>query len=307
MQTLSEAYGGLIKELLQVVSAPARITPENVYQGGNNKLLPYLVKLVEDLALPGSCFSGAENLLELWKKAEEGASCLILPEHYCNTDLPTFFYFLGKALPDMADTFYNNIVAIAGRKLNEENPAVAAFASAYSRLVICPSRELPLIDGKKDEEERLRVIQINRAAMLTMNRMKREHKMILVFPAGTRYRPWDPASKRGVREMDSYIKTFDYMCHIAINGEILRVRPGGMIDDYVAQDVVRLTASPVIPCSEFRRQAKAEAEAAGVEDVKQAIVDKVMANLEKLHVAAEVERQKILGGSGGDGGRQQAK
>jgi glycerol-3-phosphate O-acyltransferase len=298
MRTLSETYGTLIKELLQLVSAPARITPENVYQPGNKKLLPYLEKLIKDLAMPDSGFRGAENLRELWKKAEAGASCLILPEHYSNTDLPSFFYFLGKALPDMEDTFYNNVVAIAARKLNEENPAVAAFASAYSRLVICPSRELLLVDGKKDEEERLRVIQINRAAMLTMNKIKREHKMILVFPAGTRYRPWDPASKRGVREMDSYIKTFDYMCLIAVNGEILKVRPGGMIDDYVAKDVVRLTASPVISCAEFRHSAKIAAEAAGVEDVKQAIVDAVMAKLDEIHKISEIEREPLLRGLG---------
>jgi glycerol-3-phosphate O-acyltransferase len=297
MRTLSEAYGGLINELLHTASAPARITPENVYQPGEKKLLPFLVKLVEDLALPESGFRGAENLRELWKKAEAGASCLILPEHYSNADLPCFFYFLGKALPDAADTFYNNVIAISGRKLNEENPAVAAFASAYSRLVICPSRELPVIDGKKDEEERLRIIQINRAAMLTMNHIKREHKMILVFPSGTRYRPWDPASKRGVREMDSYIKTFDYMCLIAVNGGILQIRPGGMIDDYVTRDVVRFTASPVIPCGEFRHAAKIAAEAAGVEDVKQAIVDTVMSHLDELHNAAEIERQSVMGQS----------
>jgi glycerol-3-phosphate O-acyltransferase len=294
MESLSSAFSDIIAKVCSSVSIAAHITPENVYQQGDKNVLPYLDTLIENLALPGSGFSGAEHLLELWKKSQEGASCLILPEHYSNSDLPCFFYYLRKALPE-GDRIANDTVTIAGRKLNEENIAVAAFASAYSRIVICPSRELPLIDGKKDEEERLRVIQINRAALLTMSRVKRERKMILVFPAGTRYRPWDPASKRGVREMDSYIRTFDYMCPVSINGMLLAVRKGEMINDFVQHDIVRYTVSPVIPCAAFRHEARIEAEKAGVEDVKQAVVDALMAKLDVLHNSAEAERQALLG------------
>jgi glycerol-3-phosphate O-acyltransferase len=294
MESLSSAFGNVIEKVCSSTNVAAHITPENVCQAGDKNVLPYLDQLIEALALPGSGFSGAENIRELWEKSQAGASCLILPEHYSNSDLPCFFYYLRKALGE-GDRIANDIVTIAGRKLNEENPAVAAFASAYSRIVICPSRELPTVDGKKDEEERLRIIQINRAALLAMNRVKRERKMILVFPSGTRYRPWDPASKRGVREMDSYIRTFDYMCLVSINGMLLAVRPGEMINDFVQQDVVRYTASPVISCADFRHKAKVEAENAGSDDIKQAVVDAVMAKLEILHNEAEIERQKIAG------------
>ncbi|MDR3302024.1 MAG: 1-acyl-sn-glycerol-3-phosphate acyltransferase [Spirochaetaceae bacterium] len=293
MEPLSSAYGAWIKTMVANSSAETRITPENVYQLGEKNLLKYLDKVISDLALPASGFFGAGNLLELWKKAQEGASCLILPEHYSNTDLPCFCYFLRKALPEggeMAD----NLVAIAGKKLNEDNPVIAAFASAYSRIVICPSRALPLVNGKKDEEERLRIIQINRAAMLKLNQIKRERKMVLVFPAGTRFRPWDTSSKRGVREIDSYIKGFDYMCLVAINGSVLKIRQGDMLDDYVDKDIVRFSASPVLSCAEFRAKAKLEAEKTGIEDTKQAIVDTVMAELDTMHAAAELERQKLL-------------
>jgi glycerol-3-phosphate O-acyltransferase len=294
MEELSSAFSGIIKNVCSNANVAAHITPENVYQEGNKNILPYLDQLIEALALPGSGFSGAENLHELWKKSQAGASCLILSEHYSNSDLPGFFYYLKKALPQ-GEAVANDIISIAGRKMNEENPAIAAFASAYSRIVICPSRELPLVDGKKDEEERLRVIQINRTALLTMNRLKRGRKMILVFPAGTRYRPWDPASKRGVREMDSYIRTFDYMCLVSINGVLLAVRKGEMINDFVQQDVLRYTASPVLSCADFRHKAKVGAENAGSEDVKQAVVDALMAKLEAFHNEAEIERQKITG------------
>ncbi|MDR2865595.1 MAG: 1-acyl-sn-glycerol-3-phosphate acyltransferase [Spirochaetaceae bacterium] len=294
METLNTVYSSLIKKVFSdAKQASTRITPDNVYQLGDKNLLPYLDKMVCDLALSGSGFSGIEHLTELWKKSQEGASCLILPEHYSNLDLPGFSYFLRKEMTE-GERFADDLVAIAGKKLNEDNPAVAAFASAYSRIVICPSRELSLVNGKKDEAERLRVIQINRAAMLALNRIKREHKMILVFPAGTRYRPWDPASKRGVREMDSYIKNFDYMCLVAVNGELLSVGKDSMMDDSIHKDILRYTVSPLIPCAEFRAKAKAEAEKNKVEDMKQAVVDTVMAELDKIHEAAEIERQKML-------------
>jgi glycerol-3-phosphate O-acyltransferase len=95
-----------------------------------------------------------------------------------------------------------------------------------------------------------------------------------------------------VREIDSYIKSFDYMCPVAINGEVLHVREGDMMDDFVSNEVVRMTAGPVLSCAEFRAKARSEAEAAGVEDKKQATVDAVMALLEEMHLAGEAEREK---------------
>ncbi|MDR3325222.1 MAG: 1-acyl-sn-glycerol-3-phosphate acyltransferase [Spirochaetaceae bacterium] len=293
METLSGAYGGLIKTICSGSNVATHVTPDNVYQLGNKSLLPHIDRVLGDLVLDASGFSGTEHILELWKKSQEGAACLILPEHYSNTDLPCFSYLLRKELPQ-GEEIVENVVAIAGKKLNEDNPAVAAFASAYSRIVICPSRELPLVNGKKDEEERLRVIQINRAAMHTLNRVKRERKMVLVFPAGTRFRPWDPASKRGVREIDSYVKGFDYMCLVAINGSVLKIRKGDMLDDYVDKDVVHFTASPVVSCAAFRAKAKEAAEKCGARDVKQAVVDALMAELDSMHNAVEPERQKLL-------------
>jgi glycerol-3-phosphate O-acyltransferase len=151
-----------------------------------------------------------------------------------------------------------------------------------------------VVDGKKDAGERLRAIQINRAAMVAMTRLKHQGKLILVFPAGTRYRPWDPASKRGVREIDSYIKNFDYMCLVAGNGHLLKIQKGDMLEDYVEKDVVWFTSSPVLSCAEFRARAKAEAEAASVSDVKQAIVDALMARLDIMHNEAEQHRLALI-------------
>jgi glycerol-3-phosphate O-acyltransferase len=179
-------------------------------------------------------------------------------------------------------------------KLNEENPTVAAFTGAYTRIIIYPSRSLQGLDAEKNRLEIIRSNAINRAAMKVLLEVKTKGKIILVFPTGTRYRPWDPASKRGVREIDSYIKSFDYMCFVALNGEVLHVRPGNMMDDFVSQDMVRYTVGPVLSCEEFRNAARAYAEKADIEDKKQIVVDRIMEELEVMHLKAEEERRDLL-------------
>jgi glycerol-3-phosphate O-acyltransferase len=67
-----------------------------------------------------------------------------------------------------------------------------------------------------------------------------------------------------------------------------------MMDDAVSRDLIRVTAGPVIPCAEFREKARAAADAAGTADKKQAAVDALMAEMEKLHLAAEEKRQTLL-------------
>ncbi len=88
------------------------------------------------------------------------------------------------------------------------------------------------------------------------------------------------------------MRSFDYMCFIALNGQVLKVQKTDMMNDEVVNDVVLVTASPVVSCSEFREKAKSLA--AEGEDKKQIVADKIMDELEKMHIAAEKERQKLL-------------
>ncbi|GHV62909.1 glycerol-3-phosphate O-acyltransferase [Spirochaetia bacterium] len=293
MDTLVTMFGDIIKQAMGLSKTATVVTEQNVYQEGEAAVLPCLDKMVETLALPGSGVEGLENLEDLLAKAESGKSCLLLLEHYSNMDLTTFSYFVRKAGGRGVD-IDRAVVAIAGMKLTEDNPAVAAFASAYTRLVIYPSRSLQGLDAEKDHAEIVRSNAINRAAMKTLNDIKVKGKLILVFPSGTRYRPWDPSTKKGVREIDSYLRSFDYLCPVAMNGVLLKVGQGEMVDDPVGPDIVRITAGPVQSCAEFREKARAEAEAAGIEDKKQAAVDAVMARLEEMHTAAEEKRQKLF-------------
>jgi len=289
METLNTMFKEYNKQVAILSKASPHITEENVYQEGADDILQYLDKMAEALILPGSGLDGLENLEELFSKAESGKSCLLLLEHYSNMDLTLFSYLVRKAGGRGAD-ISKAVIAIAGMKLNEDNPVVAAFASAYSRIVIYPSRSIQGLDPETEKAEILRSNAINRAAMKALNDLKTKGRPILLFPSGTRYRPGDPATKRGVREIDSYIKSFDYMCFVAINGVVLHVGQGDMMDDPVSEDVVRFSAGPVVSCSEFRDKAKAGDD----EDKKQAVADAIMDELERMHIEGEEKRKRFL-------------
>jgi glycerol-3-phosphate O-acyltransferase len=291
MDVLSVVFKDLVIQALQISKSFGTITEQNVYQQAAPGILPLLDKMVEHLLLPGSGISGMEYLDDALTKAASGKSCLLFLEHYSNMDLPVFSYLLRQQ-EGRGQEIDDAVVAIAGMKLNEESPAVAAFTGGFTRIVIYPSRSLQGLDAVRDRAEIVRSNAINRAAMKALLEIKTQGKLILVFPSGTRYRPGDPSTKRGVREIDSYIKSFDYMCPVAINGEVLHVRQGDMMDDFVSNEVVRMTAGPVLSCADFRAKTRSDAEAAGVDDKKQATVDAIMALLEEMHLAAEADREK---------------
>jgi len=288
MDTLSTAFSEYIKQVMSLTKSPAFVTEANVYQEMDEAILPYLDKMVEDKILPGSGLDGFENMEELYALAKAGKSCLLLPEHYSNLDLSLISYLISKGGAGGKD-ISRAVIAIAGMKLNEDNPVVSAFASAYTRIVIYPSRSLQSL--KDNKAEIIRSNAINRAAMKKLQELKNSGRLVLIFPSGTRYRSWDPSSKRGVREVDSYIKSFDYMCLIAINGEILKVNQGDMLDDIVCTDVVRISVSPVLSCTEFRNSV---IEGKETEDRKQAVADAIMDELEKMHIKGEEKRKKFL-------------
>jgi len=290
METLNTMFGEYAKQVAMRSKASTHITEDNVYQEGSNEILPFLDKMAEALILPGSGLDGFENLEELFSKAQEGKSCLLLLEHYSNMDLTLFSYLVRKA-GGKGEDIEKAVIAIAGMKLNEHNPVVAAFASAYTRIVIYPSRSLQGLDAEKDKAEIIRSNAINRTAAKALNDLKHKGRLILLFPSGTRYRPGDPSTKRGVREVDSYIKSFDYMCFVALNGEVLHVGTGDMMDDSVSQDIIRISVGPVQNCHEFREAVNAD----DSEDKKQAVADAIMSELEKMHCEGEERRKRLLG------------
>ena len=292
---LKEAYGNVFAEMTKLSKAAAKIDETQVYEEANLETRKYMKKILDDNFLPESGLRNVENFKAFYDAiTKEGKSGLILMEHYTNLDLPGILYLLEKHGEPWSIDLASRIVAVAGMKLNESNIAVRAFTEGFTRVVIYPTRSLSAAEEKEiSEEEKIaeaqRARKINFAAMRAMDSCKKRGQAILVFPSGTRYRPGKPETKRGLREIDSYLRLFDCMILVSINGNCLRINPENpddMLADIVEQDVITLTASPVINCKEFRNEVLS-ALPEDDEDPKQKTVDKVMEILESQHNQVE--------------------
>ena len=140
-------YKHLFPELKRLSRAENVITDANVYQPANPEIRKIMDQMCEENMLPNSQFRNMNHAEEFLAKIKEGKRGIILMEHYSNFDLPGIMYLLtkaGKSGKELAD----RIIAIAGMKLNEENQYVSAFAEAYTRVIIYPSRSLAAITAK---------------------------------------------------------------------------------------------------------------------------------------------------------------
>lgn len=289
--SLKEKYGSMFSEMIKLSKAAAKIDETKVYEEANMDLRKYMTELLDFAYNDESGLGNIENFKAFYDKVvNEGKSGLILMEHYTNIDLPGIIYLLEKQGEPWAKDFASRIVAIAGMKLNEASAGVRSFTEAFTRVVIYPTRSLDAVEEKeiseeekKNEEQKAR--KINFAAMRAMDACKKRGQIILVFPSGTRYRPGKPETKRGLREMDSYLRLFDCMLLVSMNGVCLKINPENpddMLADIIEPGKCTLTASPVINCREFRDNVLANLPA-DTEDPKQKTVDEVMAYLEKQH------------------------
>lgn len=286
-------YDYLFPELKRLARAENKITEHNVYQEANLKIREIVDGMLTENLLPGSRLDGIENFEKFAQLVNQGKRGLILMEHYSNFDLPEFIYMLRKFGSGVCAELAERTVAIAGMKLNEENPMVSAWAEAYNRIIIYPSRSLAAIeDPAKREEEEARSRKINFASMRALSAAWKKGQVILVFPAGTRYRPNCPETKRGVREIDSYLRLSDVMILVSNNGNCLRIsddHPENMMMDRVCKDTCILAGSEPIDCKKFRTDI-IEAHDVSDEDHKQIVVDRVMELLEEQHIVYEKKR-----------------
>jgi glycerol-3-phosphate O-acyltransferase len=288
---ICEVFGTEASRMIENIRESRVITKDTLYQQSNTYNRAVIEGILDTLFLPGSELVGLENLVRLNEYSRNGESCLILMEHYSNFDIPSLVCLLSKAgREEVAEA----IVAIAGMKLNEDSPFVHAFSEAYTRIVIYPSRSLDSLEDPKELEiERKRSQEINMAATRQMIRLKHGGKMVLVFPSGTRYRPGRPDTKRGVKEVDSYIKSFDWMVFVGIAGNVLQIHPtGDMSKDLTTRDVMILQASEPVSCQDFRDTTR-DSNPQDV-DPKQHVADVVMSRLEEIHGSAETLRQERL-------------
>jgi hypothetical protein len=290
-------YVDIIRRMMDSSTGAPMVTEHNVYQEGNPTNKPLLRQIVQDLMLPGSRIVGREHLGELRHLAQRKRACLILMEHYSNFDIPCFYELLERGDEKMQDVA-NAIVSVAGVKLNETSKLVLAFTEVFTRVVLYPARSFGgITDPRQLREAEKRRARINIAAMKMLNALRKQGRLILVFPSGTRYRPWDPSTGKGLREIDSYLKFYTYMVTVAVNGNCLLPNPNDRMDeDFVAKDVMIYTVSPVRKCSEFRKEALWGR--LHIEDHKQHVADRVMASLRQLHDRTERARLKLLAEQG---------
>ncbi|MBO5826672.1 MAG: 1-acyl-sn-glycerol-3-phosphate acyltransferase [Treponema sp.] len=290
--TLKGKYGKHFAEMAQVSHAAEKIDETKIYEEANLATRKYMNIILDDNFLPDSGLINPENFKAFYESVvKEGKTGLILMEHYSNLDLPGIIYLLEKHGEDWSKDFASRIVAVAGMKLNEAHPLVRAWTEGFSRVVIYPTRSLNAVNQKEEitEEEKIeeekRARKINFAAMRKVDELKKQGKIILVFPSGTRYRPGCPDTKRGLREIDSYLRLFENVLLVGVNGNSLRIdmeNPDDMLADIVVQDTITLTASPIINCKEFRNKVLATLPE-DTPDPKQVIVDTIMAELDKVH------------------------
>ena len=293
--TLKEKFGDLFAEMVAHSKAAAKIDETKVYEEANPEMRKYMFKLLDDTFSADSGLGNLENFKDFYEKVvKQGKSGLILMEHYTNLDLPAIIYLLQKVGEPWADDFASRIVAVAGMKLNEASAGVRAFTEGFTRVVIYPTRSLNAVEAKGISQEELKAEEqkarkINFAAMRAMDACKKRGQMILVFPSGTRYRPGKPETKRGLREIDSYLRLFDYMLLVGINGNCLRINtdnPDDMLEDILEPGKVTLTAHPVLDCKKFREDVLSSLPA-DESDPKQKTVDQVMQILDEIHNQVE--------------------
>lgn len=290
MASIRERYGKWFEEISNFSRAAAKIDVTNVYQKANPNTKKLMDQLVADNMAEGSHLEGVENFNAFLAALKSGKSGLILMEHYANTDLPGLIWLLENSEDEDCRELGKRIVAVAGMKLNEADPFVRAFAESFTRVVIYPTRSLDsatqtAVSQEEIEAETKKARAINLAAMHAMDKCKRNGEAILVFPSGTRYRPGKPETKRGLKEIDSYLRMFDVMLLVSINGMILHFDPENMNDmlaDECAPDVCIYRASPVIQCKPYRKEFL-EGLPEDCPDPKQAMIDHVMEYLEKQH------------------------
>ncbi len=290
-------YAHLIRQMIGNSVGATVVTDKNVYQEGSPVNKPLLKSIVADLLLPGSAVTGLEHLRELHGLALRKKACLILMEHYSNFDIPNFYELLERE-KEGGQEVADSIVSVAGVKLNETSPLVLAFTEVFTRVVIVPGRTSEPSGGGGDE---VRKARINIAGLKALNTLRREGRLILVFPTGTRYRPWNPSTGRGLKEIDTYLKFYSHMVTVAINGNTLLPNPNGNMDeDFVRRDLVLYTVGPVTKCSDFRREALRDT-ADEEESRKQRVVDGLMAVLARQHAEVEEKRRRMLADLGNRG------
>ena len=260
-----------------------KITPANVFQEGIHHNYDLFIELVDRLMLPGSRVEGAKHLTKALSLIEKKQSILFLMKHVGNFDVPCFYSLLSREGAQYQDIL-DRIVFIAGRKMNEDSMFVKTYTEIFSRLVIVPNREIPQeTPGAPPEQKSHRetVIKeaslINRAALRTMIRLKKEGRIIVLFPMGGRPKPW--LKEKGVKETTSYMKLFDYVHFIELKGNLMPVGRDMAEETPQRDKIVFVISEPVLTETYLEESRKLFEMQTEETDFDQFNVDRVMVEI----------------------------
>jgi glycerol-3-phosphate O-acyltransferase len=246
------------------------------------------MELVDRLMLPGSRVKGAKYLINTLSLIKQKKSILFLMKHVGNFDVPCFYSLLSKE-GEQYQQILDRLVFIAGRKLNEYSLMVKTFSEIFSRLVIVPNREIPIqTDHETPEQKSYRetieneATPINRAAFRKMINLKKEGCIIVLFPMGGRPKPW--LKEKGVKETTSYMRLFDYVQFIKMEGNLLPVGRE-MKDERPQRDKIIFTISDAVLAKDYLEESHRLFEEQTKEmDFDQFNVDRLMGEIGQTEV-----------------------
>jgi len=174
---LAQRYAHMFADLKRLAKAADKIDNTNVYQEANKATRRFMDAMLAENLLEGSHLENLHNFEAFFRAIQEGKRGLLLVEHFSNMDLPALCYLLEHCGKDFGPALSERIVAIAGMKLNEANPMVKAWAEAFTRIVVYPSRSLAAIEDPAEfEKESAKSRAINMAAMRALDKCKKQGK-----------------------------------------------------------------------------------------------------------------------------------
>ena len=279
-----------IVKLLQNSKYSQDILDIDTWQPANLANLELVFSIVGPLIHNNSAIINAHHFTEIQHILDQGKSCIIMPEHYSNFDLPGLFYLIQAQHQELIPVS-KKIISLSAAKLNAESKAVLAFSEGFNRIMIYPARakhdESELNAEELAEQKKLEII--NQRAIKSMLKAKDGGKIILMFPSGTRYRPEKPESRQALEQAVSFLKRFDYVCFIGIAGNTLVVNPNNnMEEDLLHKDSMVYWIDKPIASKDFMDQVE------GGRLNKKGVAKHITEHLYSLHQKAEAERAKRI-------------
>ncbi|MBN1214568.1 MAG: hypothetical protein JXA99_03910 [Candidatus Lokiarchaeota archaeon] len=273
------------------------ITPENIYQPAHKVNRDLLFESVSMSHLDGSTILGVENIIKLYELAQKGKSCLILSEHVSNLDVPSMFVRFYSYPDDRLKEIFEKIIFIAGVKLNE-TPIVKLFTEMFTRVVIFPIRGLSEMQNKEEHKKEVELAKkINIRSTRKIKELRHQGNIFVMYPAGTRYRPWKPETKKAVKETASYLSSFDYFCCSSINGNNMVPMPHeDMTKEVYKKDIIVFSFGEIKDSKEYIQKIHTDLEKKGITDkvkMKEIVGNKIMEEIDNLHNIAEEYRLKF--------------